>query len=409
MIFIVVIVLLIDWYFFQAVRTVAQNLSETKRSIIHYSYWGFTVFTLAFALTYNVLPSVGSFKFVKLYGVSLIMIVLLCKLIGIIPVLIDDFIRLLKLTMQLITPASSVVSEGKGISRIKFLNQLAIITAVIPFAGFAYGMIKGAFDFQLKSIKIKLTNLPESFKGLKILQISDLHLGSFVSGRPIQTAIDIINEQKADIIFFTGDLVNNLAAEAEEFLDLLKKIKAPLGVFSILGNHDYGHYMKWDSEDDRLRNLDRLKDIHKEAGWNLLLNESHILEKSGDKLAIVGVENWSALMRFPKYGDLNKAMAGTEDVPLKLLLSHDPSHWDGEVTRNFRDIDITFSGHTHGMQFGVEIPGFKWSPVQYFYKQWAGLYREGDQYLYVNRGLGFIGYMGRVGILPEITLFELVN
>ena len=180
-------------------------------------------------------------------------------------------------------------------------------------------------------------------------------------------------------------------------------------MFSILGNHDYGHYMRWDSEDDRLRNLDRLKDIHREVGWKLLLNENHVLEKSGDKLAIVGVENWSALMRFPKYGDLNKAMAGTEDVPLKLLLSHDPSHWDGEVTKNFRDIDITFSGHTHGMQFGVEIPGFKWSPVQYFYKQWAGLYREGDQYLYVNRGLGFIGYMGRVGILPEITLFELVN
>ncbi|MFH1320252.1 MAG: metallophosphoesterase [Bacteroidota bacterium] len=406
LIFIVVIVLLIDWYFFHGIRTAFEDVAQSTRNFIYYIYWGFTVFSIVFAVSFIFLPSAGSFKFVKLYGISLIIIVMVCKLAGIIPLLIDDVIRLFRLVIQFFyTP--DLISENNGISRLKFLSYLAIFTAAIPFCTFVFGMIKGAFSYRLRTVKINLPNLPVNFVGLKIVQISDIHIGSFVSAAPLQTAIDIINEQKADIIFFTGDFVNNLADEAEEFIDILKNIQAPLGVFSILGNHDYGHYTKWDSKEDQIRNFERLKDIHREVGWRLLLNESYVLEKDRDKLAIVGVENWSDKMHFSKYGDLQKAISGTEDVPVKLLLSHDPSLWNAEVTKSFKDIDITFSGHTHGMQFGVEIPGFKWSPVQYVYKQWAGLYREGDQYLYVNRGLGFIGYMGRVGILPEITVIDL--
>ena len=217
----------------------------------------------------------------------------------------------------------------------------------------------------------------------------------------------MVAEQKPDVILFTGDLVNNLAEEAEEFLEQLSSLSAPMGVFSVLGNHDYGHYVRWKDESERIANVNKLKQLQKDVGWKLLMNESHILEKNGEKLALIGVENWSSKMNFPKYGQLAKAHAETEGVPCKILMSHDPSHWEAEITEQFKDISLTLSGHTHGMQFGIEIPGFKWSPVQYVYKQWAGLYHKDDQYLYVNRGLGFIGYMGRVGIMPEITVIEL--
>ena len=217
----------------------------------------------------------------------------------------------------------------------------------------------------------------------------------------------MIADQKPDVILFTGDLVNNRADEAEEFVEQLSSLSAPEGVFSVLGNHDYGHYVKWKNDSERIANVEKLKLLQKDVGWKLLMNESHIFEKNGEKLALIGIENWSSKMNFPKYGQLAKAHAEAADVPCKILMSHDPSHWEAETTEQFKDISLTLSGHTHGMQFGIEIPGLKWSPIQYVYKQWAGLYQKGDQYLYVNRGLGFIGYMGRVGIMPEITVVEL--
>ena len=215
-------------------------------------------------------------------------------------------------------------------------------------------------------------------------------------------------DEKPDLVLFTGDLVNNVADEMDDYMDVFDKIKAPMGVYSTLGNHDYGDYVHWDSIEDKKANLERLKQVHERLGWRLLMNEHVVLERGDDKIAVIGIENWSAKARFPKYGDMKKAYAGTENYPFKILMSHDPSHWKAEVLHEYRDIDLMLAGHTHGMQFGVEIPGLKWSPVQYFYKEWAGLYETATQKLYVNRGYGFIGYPGRVGILPEVTVFELI-
>jgi predicted MPP superfamily phosphohydrolase len=242
---------------------------------------------------------------------------------------------------------------------------------------------------------------------LKIVHISDVHSGSFTDKKAVLKGVQKILDQKPDLIFFTGDLVNNTADEMETYIDVFNKLRAPMGVYSVLGNHDYGDYISWDNEESKAANLERLKQIHHELGWRLLMNEHVVIEKNGEKIALLGVENWSAKARFPKYGNMKKAHAGAEEYPFKILLSHDPSHWDAEVLKKYSDIDLMLSGHTHGMQFGVELPGFKWSPVQYVYRQWAGLYEQGAQKLYINRGYGFIGYPGRVGILPEITVLEL--
>lgn len=400
------ILILIDLYFFQSIKIVFQNLSPEKKILVYLFYWLLTALSLAFIFSFRAFPDVGPWKELKLYGFSFIFIVLVCKIFGNLPLIVDDLIRMFKWISGFLSV--SVNNTGsEGISRSKFLSQLAILFAAIPFITFLYGMIRGAFNYQLITKKLSLPDLPEAFNGLKIVQISDLHLGSFTSTKPLEEAVDLIMKQKPDIVLFTGDMVNNKAEEAEGFIEVLSKIKAPLGKFSILGNHDYGHYTKWKSEEERLENMKRLKAIHKEMGWELLLNENRLVEKDGAILPIVGVENWSGVMRFHQYGDLAMALAGIEDLPNKLLLSHDPSHWKAEVVKENRDIVVTFSGHTHGMQFGIDIPGIKWSPVQYVYKQWKGLYEDGGQYLYVNPGLGFIGYMGRVGILPEISLFEL--
>ena len=246
-------------------------------------------------------------------------------------------------------------------------------------------------------------------RALKIVQISDVHAGSFTYKEPVRNAIDLINNEQADLVFFTGDLVNNTADEMDPYMDVFDKIRAKFGVFSVLGNHDYGDYVRWGSREERDANLERLKEVHKELGWNLLINEHRLIPIKGATVGVIGVENYSAKARFPKYGDLAAAYQGCE-ASLKLLLSHDPSHWEDQVIKDYKDIDITFSGHTHGMQFGIEIPGWiKWSPIKYMYKQWAGLYSQDKQFLYVNRGLGFLGYPGRVGILPEITVLELAK
>jgi hypothetical protein len=213
-------------------------------------------------------------------------------------------------------------------------------------------------------------------------------------------------KEKPDLIFFTGDLVNNETSEVKEYLEIFSKLQAPLGVYSVTGNHDYGDYKSWSSKEAKENNFQDLIQAHNLMGFDLLMNENRIIELSGDKLAILGIENWGA-GRFAKYGKLQEAYAGTEEASVKLLLSHDPSHWDAQVRPNYPDIDVAFAGHTHGFQFGVEIGNFKWSPSQYVYKQWADLYQEGNQYLYVNRGFGYIGYPGRVGIPPELTVIEL--
>jgi len=292
------------------------------------------------------------------------------------------------------------------LSRKKFIETMALAGGGLMFSGMTYGILRGAYQYSLHRVRLHFPNLPKAFQGLRIVQISDLHIGSFFSTKPVEHAFSIVMEQKPDIIFFTGDLVNNRSKEVRGFESILSSLRAPMGIYSILGNHDYGDYVQWESEEEKKRNRLMLEEVQKNFGWTLLKNQGIWLEKNGEKIGLAGVENWSVRMHFPRYGDLKKALSDIEDAPFVILLSHDPSHWEGEVIGN-SNIGLTLSGHTHGMQFGVEIPGFKWSPVKYIYRQWAGLYQRDSQFLYVNRGLGFIGYSGRLGIWPEITLIEL--
>jgi hypothetical protein len=296
-------------------------------------------------------------------------------------------------------------------TRSEFIVKAGVLVAAIPFFSVAYGILKGRYDYKIRRVKVPILNLPNEWEGFRITQLSDIHAGSLDDKAAVLRGIEMANAEKADIICFTGDLVNNKAEEAEPFLKILGKLKAPMGVYSILGNHDYGDYVRDWKPGEKEANFKRLLSLQKEFGWNLLLNDHVILEKGKSKLALIGIENWGAKGGFARYGNLKQATEGIDraTVPLQILLSHDPSHWDAEVRQSYPDIQLTLSGHTHGFQFGVEIPGFHWSPVQYVYKQWAGLYTEIKQHLYVNRGFGFIGFPGRVGILPEISVLELTR
>jgi predicted MPP superfamily phosphohydrolase len=408
------IIILIDLYFYQAISTILRGASGARKNIVFYIYIGFSAISVLTVLTPLLIPFQDWPKFFKIYFLAFILIILFSKIIGSVFLLVDDVIRLFRwIGSYIVKPEPTVLTglseNAHRISRLKFLNYIALGMAALPFAGFVYGMIKGAFNYKVHRVKIVLPNLPNEFNGFKIVQISDIHSGSFASTTHVEEAVKIILQQEADVIFFTGDLVNNEAKEMEPFMSVLNKLTAPHGVFSTLGNHDYGDYVQWESPEAKLKNLEDLKAVHKQLGWRLMMNEHVALTKGNASIALLGIENWGGNLNFPKYGDLKKAHAGTENYPVKLLLSHDPSHWDKQVKPQYKDIDITFSGHTHGFQMGIEIPGFKWSPSQYFYKEWAGLYTENNQHIYVNRGLGFLGYPGRVGISPEITVMELYN
>jgi predicted MPP superfamily phosphohydrolase len=297
-----------------------------------------------------------------------------------------------------------------SISRFKFFTLITASLSLIPSAALVYGAVFNPYNYRFKRTTITFDNLPEAFENSKWIHISDIHSGSFTQKQPLIDVVNKINEERADGIFFTGDLVNTYASEVEPYIDIFKELKATHGVFSSLGNHDYGDYSFWKTKEAKVENFNKLIENHALMGWKLLKNEHAIIEKNNQKIGIVGVENWSSHLRFPKHGDMEKSKMGMPEVPFKILMSHDPSHWEAQILKNHNDIDLMLSGHTHGFQFGIEIPGFiKWSPSQYIYKQWAGLYNQGKQYLYVNRGFGFLGYPGRVGILPEITVLTLTN
>jgi predicted MPP superfamily phosphohydrolase len=295
---------------------------------------------------------------------------------------------------------------GERISRSLFLSWAGMLVGAGLFGSLVYGF-SNKYRYQLRRIQLAFEKLPASFKGLKIVHISDIHSGSFTDKYAVQKGVEKILREKPDLVLFTGDLVNDRSTEMDNFMDVFSQVKAPLGVYSILGNHDYGDYTTWNSREEKHANLERLKKVHADLGWRLMLDESTQLEKNGEKISLIGVQNISG-KSFRSYGNLKKAYEGVDTSHFKILMSHDPSHWDAEVRTKYTDIDLMLSGHTHGFQFGVEVPGFKWSPVQYVYRQWAGHYIEGTQQLYINRGFGFIGYPGRVGILPEITVIELV-
>ena len=298
------------------------------------------------------------------------------------------------------------MNTENGIPRSTFLSWMGVGLSSTLFFSLLYGF-GNKYNYKVIKKKIVLKGLPSSFKDFKIIHISDIHSGSLKDKAAVLKGIALIEKQNADIVLFTGDLVNDRATEMQDWMDVFGKIKAPHGVFSTLGNHDYGDYVKWDTAKEKKQNLEALKKVHHDLGWRLLMNENTSIEKSGESIKIVGIENWSAKARFPKYGKMDLAMQGISEQEVAILLSHDPSHWEAEVIPKYANVQLTLSGHTHGMQFGLENPYFKWSPVQWVYKQWAGIYDNKDQQLYVNRGFGFLGYPGRVGILPEITLIEL--
>lgn len=413
------ILLIVDYYVFQAVKTSFQNQSETKRKWILRGYWIVVVLTIA-GLFLGIFLSIG--RLLRTVILVWFFIHYFSKLFALPFLLIDDARRgILWISKKLgirkrkskienrdINYELEISEVQNGMTRSEFLSKTGLVVAALPFVTMNYGMISSSvYDYKLKRKTIYLPNLPKSFDGIRIGQISDVHSGSFYDKIAVQGGVDMLNAEKCDVIFFTGDLVNDRTSEMREYTNIFDKVKAPLGVYSILGNHDYGDYVQWPSAAAKQKNLEDLYEVHKNLGWDLLNNENRKLKLGGDEIAIIGVENWGSSLRFPRKGDIEKAKIGTEEAPVKLLLSHDPSHWRAQILPNHKDIDMMFSGHTHGMQFGVEFGDFKWSPAQYVYPEWSGLYENKLQKLYVNVGYGFLGYPGRIGILPEITVFEL--
>ena len=397
------VVVLAEWYGYQAVRTVVQHFSPNARRAAAIGYWLLTAGSWMVAAWAGSTRQSGNVQ-LKSYLMSLPVLLLGAKLFMFIPLLLEDVTRLGRWTIGAASrPAGT---EAAAIPRSEFLARLALGIGAIPFLALLWGMVKGGTDYTVRRVTLRYPNLPLAFDGFKVLQISDLHTGSFNSTEPLERAVAMINRQGADLILMTGDLVNNRATEVEPHIPALARIKSELPIFSSLGNHDYGDYVAWESPAAKRANLERLMQNHAKIGWTLLNDTSHTITRGTDKIAVLGVQNWSSHANFPKHGNLAQAHAASGTAPFKILLSHDPSHWEAQVL-NYPDIDLTLSGHTHGMQFGVNLPFMKWSPVKYVYKQWAGLYEQGRQKLYVNVGLGFLGYPGRVGFLPEITVFEL--
>jgi predicted MPP superfamily phosphohydrolase len=407
---IALVIFLLDLYVFQALKTVSQQGSDRGRQVIFISYWAVSFFTIATMLSFPYLQFLQTSKIFRNYVFAILIGLFLAKLIGSLFFVADDIRRGALVLMNKIFPLSGAQymgPEGQGIPRSTFLSWLGLGLGGTLFGTLLFGF-GNKYNYQVKKIKLSFKNLPGAFKGMRMVHISDIHSGSFQDIRAVNKGIDLILKQQPDIIVFTGDLVNDRATEMEPYQNSFGRLTAPLGVFSTLGNHDYGDYVQWPTAQAKIDNLEALKQVHANMGWHLLMNEHVLLEKGGEKIALLGIENWGAKARFPKYGKMDLAHVGTEDIKFKILLSHDPSHWDAQILPEYNSIDLMLSGHTHGMQFGLENPYFKWSPVQWMYKQWAGLYEQGSQKLYVNRGYGFIGYPGRVGILPEITVIEFV-
>jgi len=403
-----VIVLLIDFYLFQALKTIGASWSNRTRVTVFGLYWVLCALCIAIFATLPYVQFDQWPKFVRTYLFAMAIGFLMSQILALPFLLIDDLRRLVQWIIShfLSRNAEAGNEAAEGISRSVFLSWLGLGIGGSLFTSLLYGF-RNKYNYQVKQVKLKYPNLPAAFKGFRIVHISDIHSGSFTDVTAVLRGVEIINNQHPDVIFFTGDLVNDRAVEMEPYMQVFNKLTAPFGVFSTFGNHDYGDYTRWENEEAKLANQAKLRGVHAELGWKLLWDESSVLEKEGAKIGVSGVQNISGRRNFHSYGSLEKAARFDEDIPFKILLSHDPSHWDAEVLPKYPEFDLTLSGHTHGMQFGVELPGFRWSPVQWVYKQWAGLYEKGQQRLYVNRGFGFIGYPGRVGILPEITVIEL--
>jgi predicted MPP superfamily phosphohydrolase len=377
-------------------------------------YWVFAILSLSgFFISVYIKIGTG-----QRAAILMVFFLLLVARVCVLPFLfIDDirrvFLRLkrntktIKRSEDTATATATSTTNQDNIPRSEFLVKAGLLATSLPLVGLGYGIATGVYDYRIQRQTLYLPNLPKKFDGMRLGQISDIHSGSFYNKKAVTGGVEMLMQEKADLIFFTGDLVNDMAYEMRDYQDIFRKVKAPLGVYSCLGNHDYGDYSWFYKPADKQKNHRDLLDTHKRMGWDLLVDENRRLKIEGEEIGILGIGNWGLYSRFPKYGRMDLATKNTDDLPVKLLLSHDPSHWQAQVVPHYKQIDVMFSGHTHGMQFGVRTKEFKWSPIEYVYKEWAGLYHQGAQQLYVNVGYGFLGYPGRVGILPEITIFEL--
>ncbi len=399
--------LFLDWYAYQGFKRLTANTKTNgRRRTIRGVYWLFSIGLIAtFAVTFYLrFATEQIYPFMK-WVISAFLTFFVTKLVFVLVLFGEDIVRGVVAFWRLLQPRRTTSAKPLVPARRKAVSQLALLLAAIPFGGFVYGVFKGKYNYTVHRHTLYFDDLPAAFDGFTITQISDVHSGSFDNAEAVQRGIDLVKAQKSDLFVFTGDLVNDRALEIEPYIQQFKQIKAPFGQFSILGNHDYGMYAEWSSEAAQQANMEKLKQHHAELGYRLLLDEHVVLEKDGEQLTLLGVENWGR--GFIELGDLDQALEGVNQNAFKVLLSHDPSHWDEVVKTHSSLIHLTLAGHTHGMQFGVETPLFKWSPVQYRYKNWAGLAQENGRHLYVNRGFGFIGFSGRVGIWPEITVLEL--
>lgn len=390
----------IEVYAFQAFRTVV----KVKWFLIPYLLISILASVYILYSIYYYDRSVGQTP-KSLFTMGLLLLVYIPKIIITLVLFGEDIFRLISGSINYFVEYDNKASFLP--SRRKFVSQIGLGLAAVPFLSLIYGMTIGKYNYKVIKQRIYFADLPDAFDGFTLTHISDVHSGSFDIPEKINYAIDLINEQQSDLLLFTGDIVNAKAEEMHPWIDSFNRLTSPtFGKYSILGNHDYGAYLEWKSEKAKEENFIAIKDLHRQIDFKLLLNENVKIQKGNDSIALIGVENWGK--HFGKIGDLNKASEGILDKDFKILMSHDPSHWEEEVKHHAKNVQLTLSGHTHGMQFGIEIPGwFKWSLAQYVYKQWAGLYEEFGRFVYVNRGFGFHAYPGRVGIMPEITVIEL--
>jgi len=403
------LILAFDYYCLTALLSVFKTWSAKAKRRFSFIYWSVTLL-----LIIGIFAGIFINIFLSLRAVIMVAFFLItaCKIVMLPFLLVDDLRRLAislfrSLKAKKEDPVKTAQNPGEPISRSAFIVKAGLVAAAVPLTSLTWGITSGAYDYQVRRKTLILPNLPAAFDGITMGQISDIHSGSFYNPTAVKGGVEMLLGEKPDFIFFTGDIVNDMATEMRDYQDIFSKVKAPLGVFSSLGNHDYGDYhFGKESSPAKVKNLKDVIKTHELMGWDLLMNENRRLKVDGQEIGILGIENWG-MGRFPKYGRMDLATKNTDDLPVKLLLSHDPSHWRAEVLPKYPQIDAMFSGHTHGMQFGVRTENFEWSPIQYIYKEWAGLYQEQKQQLYVNVGYGFLGYPGRVGILPEITIFTL--
>jgi predicted MPP superfamily phosphohydrolase len=385
--------LFVDIYSFQAIKTVSKNKVRLTYIFINAILYVLLLFQIFF------LENIRESAFLT-YNFTVLFILFVSKTILIIFLFPEDILRVIKFLF------SKIQSKQIDNSRRKFISNLSIAVAAIPIPIMIHGIIRGRYNFKVINHEIGFKDLPKSFDGYTITHLSDFHCGSFESRNKLKYAIDLVNEQNSDLIAFTGDFVNNTYTEILPWIDEFKKINSKDGKFSILGNHDYGDYYDWGNEENKKLGFKKLIEIQNSLGFKVLRNESVLIEKNNEKIRLVGVENWGD--GFKKKGDIDKAINDLDESDFKIVLSHDPSHWDKILVDHKEKFNLTLSGHTHGMQFGIEIPGIiKWSPVKYRYKYWAGLYKKSNQFINVNRGFGVLGFPGRVGIWPEITVIKL--